>query len=424
MRIDTDLSEDTSKQVQNIADEKGWQKSKAYTEIIRAGTELQDRREQIKRYITDFFKEENPRHEERLEALKDEYGIEELDWIETSMQVIYRGNEYSFSGDPTDIITVNGKSYRMNVCPECSSENTEFHSDQYDDEDAANYSCQSCGAEFDETERDYRVPEQEAEHVKEFSSKRYDLAKYVEGKMLDILDATMGSSGYGSGQWSDPGIYRYDSGFQTVSIPWFCTDPDQIHFSVSNFITDLDSIMNPLYPAAKSSFTDDYLELVREVKAANTDADQVEPIHIDTRGSKPEIIEVRGLSYEDTRVPYRSVGYELEKIQPEEEDLKTSFDGEEIQIELDHDVDEVTWVKVVNEKRVERPQQYEVETDDYYMAISTESLNPIHLIHRETQEPICGEGAEFTTEDERLEREETVSRRGVCSGCLDEYEDF
>ncbi len=428
MRIDTQLSEETSEDIQDLADEKGWQKPKAYTELINTGLRTQNRRETIKQYIVDFFEEEKPRHEERFEALKDEYGIEEVEWEDHQMNVIYKGDEYSFPGDPSDLALINGDSYQKTVCPECGSEELDLDFET-DDGIPVHYNCRECSTEFEKPEREFRVPKEDIDHVKEFAWKRHQLFGYVEGKLKEILDSTMTSHGRGRGEWLHTNTYRYDNGFQSVTVPFWCTDKERIRFNIDSGVSSLESILNPMSRKAKMNLADDYLQLVSEVEAVNADADKVEPIYIDMRGSKPEIIEVQGLSYEDTHLPYRTVGYELEKVQPEEDDLTTEFEGLEgdnaVQITAKPNVDEITWIRVVNDKRIELPQEYEIETDDYYLAISTESLNPIHLINRETQEPYCGEELEeVTTDNDRLNGDEPVVRNGICNGCLDEYENF
>lgn len=424
MRIDTQLSEDVSEEIQDLADDKGWQKPKAYTELINTGLKVQNRRDTIKQYIVDFFEKEKPRHEERFEALKDKYSIEEVDWEDHTMNVVYKGDEYSFPGDPSDLALINGDSYQKTVCPECGSEELDLDFET-DDDTPVHYNCRECSTEFEKPEREFRVPKEDIDHVKEFAWKQHQLFGYVRGELTEILDSTMSRWGRGGHvEWLHPGTFKYDDGFQSVIVPFWCTDKERIRFNVDSGVSSLESILNPMSRRAKMNLAEDYLQLVSEVEAVNADADKVEPLYFDRRDSGSEIIEIRGLSYEDAHLPYRTVGYELEKVQPEEDDLRTEFKEEEIQV-VDYDVDEVTWIRVVNDKRIVLPQEYEVETDDYYLAISTDSLNPIHLINRETQEPYCGEEMEETmTDDNRLNDDEPVVRNGICSSCLDVYEDF
>lgn len=410
MRIDTELSEDESQRVQNLADEQGLQKPKAYTNLIRAAFPLQKRREKIKDYIVRFFEQAKPRHKERVEALKDEYGIESFGWDERRFLVQYKGDEYEFSSDPSDLHFVNGKSYRMDVCPECESEDTVFRSEEWEDDDVPNYSCQDCGADFDEIERTHRVPKEDAENVKEFSWSRHQLAGYVEGRLIDILEKTMSVHG-GSMEWTGPGILNYDNGFQSVTIPWMCTDHDRIHFNSmgDHFFPDFDSILNPLSRRDKQLFTEDYLKLVAEVEAVNPDADSVRS---GRRISRPDVIRVKGSEYEETELPYRTVGYEVSKVHPDPADIASGGDA-----------GETTWIQITGDKRIELPKEYE-DSEEFYLAISTESLNPIHFIDRDTDEPLCGEDLPgMITEDDRLE-EQPVVRNGLCSDCLNDHEDF
>lgn len=427
MRIDTELSEDESDQVQNLADEQGLQKPKAYTDLIRTALPIQKRREKIKDYIVRFFEQAKPRHEERVQTLKAEYNIEDVSWVENCKRITHNGNIFDFNGDPSDMTMVNGESYRMSVCPECGSEDTKFNIEERKSDEVPNYTCQDCGEGFEKTEREYRVPQEEAEHVKEFSWAQYQLQGYVHGKLIDILDKTMTKYGGGRSEWLHPGTLSYSNGFQNITIPWFCTDRDRIHFNSGSdrSFPDFDGILNPLSPAGRRYFTEDYLQLVAETRAANPDADGVKPIFMDTRGSHPEIIEIRGLGIEAARLPYRKIGYELEILQPTEDDMKTEFKGEKVQIELDNDADDVTWIRITNDKRIERPQQYG-DSEEFYLAISTESANPIHMIDRDSQKPFCGEDLPGITTNDRTDRlnGEPVSRRGICNDCLDEYEDF
>lgn len=151
-------------------------------------------------------------------------------------------------------------------------------------------------------------------------------------------------SSYSYGEWLGPGLYQYENGFQTVTIPFWAKETERIDFAVSRHLTEYETLRNPLYRAAKQRLTDDYHELVRELQAVNTDADRIAPIFLDRRGNMPEVIEVIGLDYEETRLPLRTVGYEVEKVAPEPAELQPEHDADAT----------VTWIRITNDKAIEQ----------------------------------------------------------------------
>ncbi|NUC74729.1 hypothetical protein HTZ84_20930 [Haloterrigena sp. SYSU A558-1] len=344
MRIDTQLSEADSEWVQKLADRRGLQKDRAYTEVIRTGVDVEMRRERIKELIVEFFESEKPRYDRRMEALREEYEIGEVEYVdESDFYVRYNGQKYSFS-QVDELRAVDEIPIHESICPDCGSSDLAFDGDAIDTEEH-NYVCCECDHGFDKAEKQGVPDEEAAAHVKEFVRRRQQLFGYVFEQLTELLDGVMGTfGGYGYSEWLHPGLYQYRNGFQVVDIPFWTTDTEQIRFHVEDYIADYESLRNPLYRAALEQLTADYLQLVREIKAVNSDADQVEPIFIDRRGRKPEIIEVLGLEYGETRLPLHTVGYEVEKVEPSADDLAP-----------EHDADtSVTWIRITNDKPIEQ----------------------------------------------------------------------
>ncbi|NUB91184.1 TFIIB-type zinc ribbon-containing protein [Haloterrigena sp. SYSU A121-1] len=346
MRIETQLSEDDSDLVQKLADRRGLQKDRAYTELIRTGVDVGMRRERVKELIVEFFEDEKERHDRRMAALRDEYEIDEVEHVdEYQFYVVCNGIKYSF-GSPDDLRFVNGESVDRSLCPECGSEDIEFDADAMDT-DGTYWTCGDCGHAFDRADRKGVPDEDEADRVVEFVRRRQDLFEYVVGQLTALLDGVMCAyGGQSHTEWLGPGGFMYSNGFQRVDIPFWTTDTEQIRFRVNDYTAEYESLRNPLYPAAVNRLTADYLALVREIEAVNPDADRVEPIFIDRRGRKPEIIEVVGRKYDETRLPLHTVGYEVEKVEPSMDDLEPEYDAEED--------GPVTWIRITNDKVIEQ----------------------------------------------------------------------
>ena len=344
MRIGTQLSETDSEKVQKLADRRGLQKDRAYTELIRTGVDVEMRRERIKELVVRFFEEEKEYFDERLEVLREEYSIESVEYIdEGNYDVLHNGSTYSFSGSD-ELLFVDEESVHESICPECGSADLEFDAEAIDT-DESNYRCEGCDHTFDRADRRGVPDEEAAARVKEFMRRRQELFDYVVGELTGLLDGVMGTyGGSGSTEWLHPGGFVYRNGFQVVDIPFWTTDPERIRFRVDRLMGAYESLRNPLYRAALNQLTGDYLQLVREIEAVNPGADWVEPIFIDRRGRMPEVIEVEGLEVGETRLPLRSVGYEVEKVEPSQDDLEPEYDP---------DVD-VTWIRVTNDKPIEQ----------------------------------------------------------------------
>lgn len=339
MRIETALTDDDSEAVQKLADERGLQKDRAYTDISRTGVNVEQRREAIKDRIIQFFEDQHPSHKKRNEALREQYAIDQIERRdEGRFEVVHNGNTYGF-GAPHELQFVNGESVFGSICPDCASDEIDL------DTDEPNYTCEECGHTFDKADRKGVPDEDEAEHVQEFARRRQALFDYVVGELTNLLDGLMGTyDGCSHHDWMHPGMYQYRNGFQEVTVPFWTTDKSQITFTVDRYIGSYESVTNPLYRAAQERLVDDYRKLVQEIQAVNTDADRVEPIFIDRRGRKPEIIEIRGLNYEETHLPLYTVGYEVEKVEPSADDL-----------EPEHDADAtVTWIRVTGDKPIEQ----------------------------------------------------------------------
>lgn len=351
MRIDTNLTEDDSDDVKELADRKGLQKTETYTRVIRTGVQIEKRRECIKELIVRFMREEHDRYKDRMAVLKEQYSIDDVEHVdETGFCIRRDGDRYDFAA-PHELVAVNSENVHGSICPECGSDDLTFHYDNVD-EDGPNYDCGDCGHEFDSPDRQ-GVPDMDAaEQVEEFARRRQELFEHVVGQLVDLLDGVMGRySRYSTGEWLGPGLYQYQNGFQTITIPFWAKETDRIDFQVDQYITGYESLRNPLYRAAKQRLTDDYLELVREVRAVNQDADRVAPIFLDRRGNQPEVIEVIGLDYDETRRPLRTVGYAVEKVAPEPEELQPEHDAD----------DAVTWIRITNEKAIEEAEARENE---------------------------------------------------------------
>lgn len=344
MRIDTNLTKEDSDDVKELADQKGLQKTEAYTRAVKTGIAVEERREVIKDLIVRFMREEHANYDERVEALQKQYGIEKTERVgEGEFYIIHDGDKYDFN-TPHELLMVNGESIHDSTCPDCGSDTLEFHYDNVDT-DSPNYDCEDCGYSFDDPDRRGAPDEDAADQVKEFARRRQDLFDHVVGQLVELLDGVMGRySSYSHGEWLGPGLYQYRNGFQTVTIPFWAEDPERIDFSVTRMMTDYESFRNPLYRAAKDRLTGDYLELVREVNAVNPEADAVDPIYLDRRGTMPEVIEVIGLDYDETQRPLRTVGYAIEKVAPEPEELQPEHDAD----------DAVTWIRVTGDKPIEQ----------------------------------------------------------------------
>lgn len=344
MRIETQLTDEDSDHVQTLADDRGLQKDRAYTELIRTGMNVEQRREVIKDRIVQFFEDQHPRHKQRKEALREQYEITEVNHLdEGQFEVIHDGHTYEFMG-PHELLLVDGESVSKETCPECGADELDMDFDALDTDDAF-YTCEECGHTFDKAEKKGVPDEDAAAHVKEFVQRRHDLFQYVVGELTELLNGVMGTYGTDSRyEWIYPNGYQYRNGFQTVTIPFWTTDKSQIRFNVDQYLGSYEGLTNPLYRSARERLTADYLKLVQEIQAVNTDADRVEPIFIDRRGRKPEIIEVRGLDYEETHLPLYTAGYEVEKVAPSADDL-----------EPEHDADAtVTWIRVTGDKPIEQ----------------------------------------------------------------------
>lgn len=344
MRIETELTEEDSDHVKTLANERGLRKDRAYTELIRTGINVEQRRELVKDRIVQFFEDQKPRHDKRMAVLRDQYDIDEVNSLDEGwFEVIHNGCTYAFR-TPHDLGFVNGESVDKSICPACGSNELDLDLDVPEPADVE-YICEDCGHEFDKADKKGVPDEETAEHVTEFVRRRHDLFKYVVGQLTELLNGIMGTYGADSRyEWLYPGRYQYRNGFQTVTIPFWLTDKSQIQFNVAQYLGSYEALTNPLYRAARQRLTADYLKLVQEVRAVNQDANRVQPIFIDPRGQRPEIIEVCGLDDEETSLPLYTVGYEVEKVEPPAEEL-----------ESEHDADAtVTWIQVVGEKPIEQ----------------------------------------------------------------------
>lgn len=344
MRIDTNLGEDDSTDVKELADRKGLQKTETYTRAIRTGVEVEKRRESIKDLIVRFMQEEHANYEERVAALKEQYGIDDTERVDEGQFYVMRdGDRYDFR-NPHELAGVNDQGIHDSICPDCGSDALTFHYDNVDG-DSPNYDCGDCGHAFDSPDRKGVPDEDAADQVKEFARRRQQVFEQVVDQLVELLDRTMGRySRHSHGEWLGPGIYKYNNGFQQITIPFWAEETERIDFSVSRHIPEYESLRNPLYRAAKRRLTDDYLELVQEVQAVNPDADRVSPIFLDRRGNMPEVIEVIGLDYKETRLPLRNVGYAVEKVDPEPEELQPEHDADAT----------VTWLRVTSDKAIEK----------------------------------------------------------------------
>ncbi|QLG62069.1 hypothetical protein [Halorarum salinum] len=347
MRIDTKLSEDDSERVKTLADETGLQKPAMYTRLVRTGLDIEERRERIKELIVQFMADEKQRYEARCDALKDRYDIDSVEHVDEGyFDIVYEGVTYGFR-TLDELGFVNGESIDQSVCPECRSDDIDLDFDALDEEDTSCYSCGSCGHEFDKAGRKGVPDEEAADHVCEFADRYQGLFDYVLGRLTRLLDGVM--SNYASnadGEWLGPGLYQYRNGFQSVTVPIWVTDPSRIEFGVDRYLPSYEDFENPLFFRARDWFTADYLELVREVDAVNRDADRVEPVR-DERGTRPEVIEVIGLECDAVRLPLRTAGFEVEKVEPDRDDLSVLCEDKV-----------VTWIRVTNDKQIH------VEGDD------------------------------------------------------------
>lgn len=315
-RIRTDLDEEEQDKIEEYQEEYGLQKKKANTDIVKAGVNLQHKREEIKQVIVDFFEDEEWLYNLRKDSLKKRYDIENIKWIEGTMNAEMKGNEYQVQG-VREVLHINGKNKKRKLCPECGKEDYSTNNSAPGNEDEKFYECNNCGHEYDQAERELRVPKEDLEQIKEFATKRYNLFKDVEGRLVSTLEYIMGNStGISDIDWLHPGTLQFDNGFQTVTMPFFCTDKERIRFYVNERTPDYEEAKSPVQTAGLQGLSDDYRRLLRNIGQANRDADKVTPMVIDEYGyhEKPKFIEVWGIEQEELEEPFRDTGYKVEKV--------------------------------------------------------------------------------------------------------------
>lgn len=366
-----ELTNDEIAQVDKIQEEHeglhDFGKKEAYTKVARTGFDVMRRRDQIREIILDFCEDQKPKHKERVKALKEAYDIDNVEWVtEGTRQIEINGNTYEVT-NIAEVTMFNREPLDQSICPECGSTDYTFHSEnvgEYDSETEEltdgggdNYTCDSCGEGFDKLDTRRKAPEDELKQVREYCNKYQELWGAVTNRLDYILDRIFGSYHEWTGEWTNPGSYRYDNGFQSVHIKFWAETYHSIRFNINSLNQGYEDIRTPV-DTAGIEVTDDYHRLLEEIHIVNDEADKISPLIIDSHGAyseEPQVIEVWGVEEEDLTLPAYKIGYELETGYnlPENEEIP-----EEHQ---DEDAKPISVIRITNDKPVLKEDEADYE---------------------------------------------------------------